>query len=263
MNKRLIVFAEKEKEEELENLFIIKGFSTRYYIEKKEDGLKAEIYGEEKELRDLAEILKDKVKNMSLEDKINLWTPPKRLLPYELIEGVIINPAPENIIITLVPGLAFGTGRHESTKIAAKLLTELNLKEKSVLDIGCGSGILSVLSKKIGARYVKAVDSEPQAIEKTRETAKLNETEIDVSLSDLLQNVEGKYDIIIANILPEVLKKLLIQLPKVLKRESNIIFSGIYDEEHNTMKEVISKYSFKIIKEEELNNWYGFLFKMV
>ncbi len=258
--KKITGKIEKESIEDIENLLIIEGFSTSYFIEAKEEEINIKIYGKEKELIRLKELLKDKIQDIKIEREKDYWNNPTELLPYEFIKGVIINPEPENIIINLKPGIAFGTGRHESTKIAAILLKNIDLKEKNVLDVGCGSGILSVLSKKLGAKDVMAIDNEPQAIEKTKETAKLNDIKIDTALSDLLEKIEGKYDVVIANIIPEVLEKLITQLHKVITKESLIIFSGIYKDRYSFIKNLILNYKFKILKEEELNDWWGLLF---
>ena len=187
--------------------------------------------------------------------------------PYEFIPGIIINPTFKKIssknnelIVKLQPGMAFGTGLHESTKLVGLFLLTINLSDKTVLDIGCGSGILSVISKKKGSDYVKAIDIDEQAIEKTVQTAKLNNINIDVKQSNLVEKVEEKYDIIIANILPHILKQLLYQLKKVSKKNSQIIFSGIYKDHYDYMKREIKNTDYKIIDEKWLDEWVSFLF---
>ncbi len=257
--KVLIIYPKRDTIEEIENILSKKGLALNYFIEETEDDVKIKIYGEESTLYNLLHKFGEDVKK-ELKDTIELWNKPERLLPYEFIDGVIINPDPKNIIINLVPGLAFGTGRHESTKIAAKLLMTLEVHNKSVLDIGCGSGILSILSKKLGADYVLSIDNEQQAIDKTRETAALNNENINVKRSDLLEDISERFDIIIANILPPILKRLLLKLNKVTLPKSHVIFSGIYEDSLQSMREEIIRYGYSILKEEELNKWYGFLF---
>ncbi len=257
---------DKEREEEIEILLVLHNLSTNYFINEGKEESKFLVYGEKGELFRFAKILKEKGIKTELSNNIILWEYKEEGTPYTFIKGVIINPAPDktintkDIVINLIPGLAFGTGRHESTKIAARLLMETKVLGKRVLDIGCGSGILSVLSKKLGASYVKGIDNEPQAIEKAKETAKLNKVEIDVTLSDLLKNIWEQYDIIIANILPPILEKLLPELPKVTLPNSKIIFSGIYEDSKDPMEALIMAHKYKIEKELELNRWYGFLF---
>ncbi|HID15253.1 MAG TPA: methyltransferase domain-containing protein [Candidatus Atribacteria bacterium] len=256
--------------EEIENLLIIQGFTTDYFTEKEKDKIKFAVYGKREKIKNLNNILKEKGITVEINDKIVLWKENEILKPYKVIDDVIINPnlnegirikEDKKIVITLIPGIAFGTGRHESTKLAVKLILSLNLKGKRVIDIGCGSGILSVLSKKLGAIYVKALDKEPQAIEKTKETASLNNVNIDIQISDLLENVTGRYDLVIANIVPEILKKLLPQLDKVITKDSKVIFSGIYEDSYQIMKSTILKYNYIIEKELILNGWHSFLFK--
>jgi len=256
--------------EEIENLLIIQGFTTDYFTEKEKDKIKFAVYGKRGKIKNLNNILKEKGITVEINDKIVLWKENEILKPYKVIDDVIINPnlnegirikEDKKIVITLIPGIAFGTGRHESTKLAVKLILSLNLKGKRVIDIGCGSGILSVLSKKLGAIYVKALDKEPQAIEKTKETASLNNVNIDIQISDLLENVTGRYDLVIANIVPEILKKLLPQLDKVITKDSKVIFSGIYEDSYQIMKSTILKYNYIIEKELILNGWHSFLFK--
>ncbi len=257
--KVLIIYPKRENIKEIEDILSEKGLALNYFIEETEDEVKIKVYGEEDILYTLLHKFGEDIKK-ELKDIIEFWNTPERLLPYEFIDGVIINPDPKNIIINLIPGLAFGTGRHESTKIAAKLLMTLEVRNKRILDIGCGSGILSVLSKKLGADYVLSIDNDQQAIEKTRETAALNNEKIEVIKSDLLEGISGRFDIIIANILPPILKRLLPQLKGVVLPESCIIFSGIYKDSLQSMREEIVRYKFNILKEEKLNNWYGFLF---
>ncbi len=261
-------YTDKKSEGEMESLLSLYDLSTNYFIEEDKVGSKFSVYGKKERLFKLEKILKEKGIKTELSNKITSWKDVEELSPYEFISGVFINPSPKKkaeikgLIIHLIPGIAFGTGRHESTKIAAKLLMELKVSGKRVLDIGCGSGILSVLSKKLGASYVKGIDNEPQAIEKSKETAKLNKIKIDVMLSNLVEGVEEKYDIIVANILPDVLEKLLPKLPKVTLPHSKIIFSGIYEDRKDYMKSLIMNHNYTIERELELNRWYGFLFNL-
>ncbi len=256
----------EQEEEEIEALLILYNLSTNYFVKEGKEESKFSVYGKKGELFRFAKILKEKGIKTELSNNIILWKYKEEGVPYTFIEGVIINPTlnkkinTKDIVINLIPGLAFGTGRHESTKIAARLLMETEISGKRVLDIGCGSGILSVLSKKLGASYVKGIDNEPQAIEKSKETAKLNKIKIDVMLSNLVEGVEEKYDIIVANILPDILEKLLPKLPKVTLPHSKIIFSGIYEDRKEYMKSLILDHNYTIEREFELNRWYGFLF---
>jgi len=96
-----------------------------------------------------------------------------------------------------------------------------------VLDLGCGSGILAILAKKLGANRVLAVDNDPLAIEVASENALRNNVDIEVRFSDLFSNVDGKYDIIVSNIVAEILVVMLHQAKNYLKTNGILILSGI------------------------------------
>ncbi|MEG1527831.1 MAG: 50S ribosomal protein L11 methyltransferase [Clostridia bacterium] len=125
--------------------------------------------------------------------------------------------------------LAFGTGQHETTSMCLSFLQKINCQGKTALDIGCGSGILSVAVCKLGAKQVVAVDYDDEAVNTTLKNAKINhfDQQIIVKNSNLLEKVEGKFDIVMANITIDILSKLKDSLPKVLKKDSLVIFSGI------------------------------------
>ncbi len=151
--------------------------------------------------------------------------------PFEIAEGVIVDPAGnyegDGIVLRIPPGMAFGTGIHPTTKMCADFMLKVNLKGKKVLDVGTGSGILAILAKKLGAKRVVAVDNDPLAVEIAKENAANNFVEIDVKVSDLLSDVDGTFDIIVANIVPPVLERLADQILKVAKPGSILIISGI------------------------------------
>lgn len=133
----------------------------------------------------------------------------------------------DKVIVNLDPGLAFGTGTHSTTKLCLEWLDSLNLENKSILDYGCGSGILGISALKLGARKVTAIDIDPQAIEATRINAQKNNIEENIFVyKEIIDNSE-KYDVIVANILAEPLMMLAPLLTKMLKRNGIIGISGI------------------------------------
>lgn len=154
--------------------------------------------------------------------------------PFEMIDGVIVDPmehdlkASEGTVLLKIPqGLAFGTGLHQTTKMSAAYLKKYLKPGMDVLDLGCGSGILAILAKKFGANRVLAVDNDPLAIEVASENAIRNDVDIEVRLSDLFSNVDGKYDIIVSNIVAEILVVMLQQARNYLKEDGILILSGI------------------------------------
>ena len=147
-------------------------------------------------------------------------------------------PDPEAIVIVLDPGLAFGTGSHPTTRLCLKWL-EANLSGgESVLDYGCGSGILAIAAAKLGAATVVGVDIDPQAVGAARDNAERNGAEIEFMLPGQLQT--GAYDIVVANILTNPLKALMPLLAAHVRPGGGIVLSGVLDAQ---AEEVMAIYS--------------------
>jgi ribosomal protein L11 methyltransferase len=147
-------------------------------------------------------------------------------------------PDPDAITIVLDPGLAFGTGSHPTTRLCLKWL-EANLKPgETVLDYGCGSGILAIAAVKLGAGRVVGVDIDPQAVEAARDNAGRNAVQAEFSLSGDLP--EGEYDVVVANILTNPLKALMPLLAGRARTGGRIILSGILEAQAD---EVMAIYS--------------------
>lgn len=138
------------------------------------------------------------------------------------------SPNPEGINIVLDPGLAFGTGSHPTTHLCLTWLTEQSAMDR-VLDYGCGSGILSIAAKKLGANNVIGVDIDEQAIIASRDNAKQNNTEIDFYNADTFS--DKQFDIVVANILSSALMVLAPALAKYCKTGGKIALSGILAEQ--------------------------------
>ncbi|MEN6515328.1 MAG: 50S ribosomal protein L11 methyltransferase, partial [Fervidobacterium sp.] len=138
-----------------------------------------------------------------------------------------LRPSEGTIVIKIPQGLAFGTGLHQTTKMSAAYLKKYLKPGMDVLDLGCGSGILAILAKKLGANRVLAVDNDPLAIEVATDNALRNDVDIEVRLSDLFSDVDGRYDIIVSNIVAEILVVMLQQARNYLKSNGILILSGI------------------------------------
>ena len=118
------------------------------------------------------------------------------------------NPHSNEIVIDLAPGLAFGTGQHQSTRLALKLLSETGAANKTVLDVGTGSRILAVAAAKLGATKVHAVDIDPLAVEAARETARRNGVADCVTVEEGSVPQHGSYDLVLANLTADLLQYL-------------------------------------------------------
>ena len=142
-------------------------------------------------------------------------------------------PDPDALILELDPGLAFGTGSHPTTRLCMEWLEANPKPGKTVLDYGCGSGILAMVAKKMGAGDVAGVDIDPQAIESARDNAVRNNCEIDYYLpdsfavSDKAHHVSGRFDTVVANILSSPLKLMAPMLAGRVADGGSLILSGV------------------------------------
>ncbi len=178
------------------------------------------------------------------------------------VEGITIL-APWNktkrkgIRILIEPGMAFGTGRHESTRIMVKLMGGMDMKDKYILDIGCGSAILSLYAAVLGAQKVVAVDNDEDTVLSAHKNIDLNKvSNIALTCSDL-QQVRGAYDIVLANIDIRTFKATSAHVMTLVKEGGYLVVSGILGRDR---KELLSLFSsFSLIRMEQKNAWRGFI----
>ena len=142
-------------------------------------------------------------------------------------------PKPDAINILLDPGLAFGTGTHPTTALCLNWLDQADLKDKSVIDYGCGSGILAIAAALLGAKKVIGVDTDPQALEATQANAERNNVEIATYLPKDCPNERA--DVVLANILAGPLQKLAPTLASLSHPNADIILSGILESQADTV----------------------------
>ncbi len=204
------------------------------------------------------------------EDWSTAWK--KYYKPLQLTERIVIKPTWEDyspkgneIIIQMDPGMAFGTGTHETTQMCSILLDKYMKDDTQVLDIGCGTGILSIIAAKLGAKTVEAIDIDEVAVKVARENIELNQEISKVSaykaiLSDLKQE-EHKYDIIVANIIANVIIDLSSLIPYYLKKESLFITSGIIKERKQEVIDACEKNGMSRIETLEMGEWVAMVFK--
>ncbi|HAT1595956.1 TPA: 50S ribosomal protein L11 methyltransferase [Legionella pneumophila] len=150
-----------------------------------------------------------------------LWVCPTWLTP----------PEPDAVNLMLDPGLAFGTGTHATTSLCLTWLEQADLKNKSIIDYGCGSGILSLAAIKLGAKHVYAVDIDNQALQATQNNAHVNhikESQLSISSPEALQN---PVNLIIANILLAPLISLKERFHQLLPSGAHLVTSGILEEQ--------------------------------
>lgn len=166
-------------------------------------------------------------------------------------------------IMEIDPGMAFGTGAHETTRLCLKALTEADLAGKRVLDIGCGSGILSIGAVLLGAESAFGCDIDRLAVEVARRNAALNglSDRCQYEAGDLLEAVEGQYPIVTANIVADVILTLLKDLDQVLLPGGLFITSGIIDTRKEELLAALPKAGLKVLSIEEERGWVAIIAK--
>ena len=165
-------------------------------------------------------------------------------------------------IIKLEPGMAFGTGSHETTSLCIKKLEEYMKPGMKVLDIGTGSGILSIAASKLGASKVLGVDIDPMSVYIANENKKLNEViNAEFIVGDLLSKVKDKYDIVVSNILAEVIVTMTGDLHKFLNKDGIFISSGILKVKSAMVIDSLEANGFEILNVEDLNEWTSIVAK--
>lgn len=169
------------------------------------------------------------------------------------------------VILSIDPGAAFGTGTHATTSLCLNVLDECVKKGDTVLDIGCGSGILAIASILLGAEKALGVDIDAQSVKTANENAEINaiSDKAEFIVGDLADKVSGKYDIICANIVADVIIKLLPDVAQFMKKDAILIISGIIDIRKDDVIASVKANGFEIAKEEYRDNWCAFVLKNI
>lgn len=203
------------------------------------------------------------IEKVNEEDWAESWK--KYYKPFRLGKHIIIKPIWEeyssaeknDIIVEMDPGMAFGTGTHETTSMCIELLEKYLNENACVFDIGCGSGILSIVAAKLGADHVIAVDLDSNAVEASKKNVALNQLQEKVRIfqGNLLDNISEKADIVVANIIADVIIQLSNSVPDYLKNEALFIASGIINERKDEVISVLEINGFNIIEITEKGEW--------
>ena len=166
-------------------------------------------------------------------------------------------------IIRMDPGMAFGTGTHETTRLVMKMMQDVIVGGERVLDLGCGSGILSLCASKLGAAFCAAYDIDPVAVRVAEENIREDGADnIVCGVSDLLRSVDvsgGKYDFVLANIVADVILRLLPDVGAYMKDGGRMILSGIICPRADEVRAAALENGFAIIEEREENDWLAIL----
>ncbi|MFS1513544.1 50S ribosomal protein L11 methyltransferase [Chengkuizengella sp. SCS-71B] len=207
------------------------------------------------------------------EDWANAWK--QYFKPVRITEKITIKPTWENYeagenecVVELDPGMAFGTGTHATTSLCLKALEKAQVEGKNVIDVGTGSGILSIAAMKLGANQVLALDLDPVAVSSAKENVRINQLEqkITVQQSDLLQVLQTQHNsdqpqIVVANILAEIILTFIDDVYNVLEHNGLYIASGIIKQKEDDVIQALEKSNFSIIEKLEQEDWVAIIAK--
>ena len=204
------------------------------------------------------------------EDWANSWKAYYK--PIEIGERIVIVPAWEKydapadkLVVRMDPGMAFGTGSHETTRLVIGLLEKYIKESQRVLDVGCGSGILAICAAKLGAKECKAYDIDPVAVKVAREN--ISDSGLDnvtCDVSDLLRGVDkkgGAYDVICANIVADIIIRMTPDVGELMNENSVILASGIICERADDVISCFDQNGFAVVDKAEENGWCALVVK--
>jgi len=168
---------------------------------------------------------------------------------------------PEDVVLELDPGMAFGTGTHPTTVLVLEALEKMIRPDTMVFDVGTGSGILAMTAAKLGAKNVKAVDIDGVAVRTAKENIEKAgmQDRIEVRQGDLLHGTEGKADVIVANILADIIIMLLPDIPGKLREGGLFFASGIIEDYQQDVTEAAEKAGLRVKETTRIKDWVGLL----
>lgn len=206
----------------------------------------------------------DSWKYVQDQDWENEWK--KDYKAFRISDRVVICPSwetfeasPSDVVVSLDPGSAFGTGTHETTSTCAVILDDVIKGGEKVLDLGTGSGILAIICKKLGAGEVDAVDIDKLAVDVAVDNCEINGCpDIQCYVGELKNVRSSDYDIIVANIIADVIASIACDIPSRLAPVGKFICSGIINTKKEMVEKALADSGFKILRVEEKNDWMAY-----
>ena len=211
------------------------------------------------------------------EDWMNNWK--KYWKPFKVDDHIMIKPTwetlenvePDTLVVQLDPGTSFGTGMHHTTRLCITQLKKYMKPEHELFDVGCGSGILSIIGLMLGAKSAAATDIDPHAVEAAAENAGVNHLDMncyELACGDVISDAdfrksmgEHRYDIVVANILADVIIPLSAVIGDNMKPGALFISSGIIDTKESAVREALLANGFEIIEVTRSGEWVSFTAK--
>lgn len=168
---------------------------------------------------------------------------------------------PKEKLIFLDPGMAFGTGTHPTTRLMLEALEKTIVGNEYVIDVGTGSGVLSIAAKHLGAGKVDAYDIDEVAVNSAKKNLSLNPVakDVKVGINSLLDGIHTQADLIVANILAEIIVPLIPQAYENLKPGGKFLVSGIIDDKASLIRQRLQERGFVIDDEQQMKDWHGMI----
>lgn len=257
-----------------ENLLVSDGIEIICYFSEEEDIIEKikQIQDYLQEIKNIVDIGEGRItqKITKEEDWANNWK--QYYKPFRVGKNIVIKPTWENLdelfdhdlVVNIDPGMAFGCGTHETTSMCIELMEKYVKKENHVIDVGCGSGILSIVAAKLGAGKINAIDIDKAAVRVTKENIEINglENKIVVNHGDLLEKVQEPADLIVANIMADAILLLTDDILKKLKSNAYFICSGIIKSRMEEVKDKLEQSGLEIIETVIIREWVAITSRM-
>ena len=163
----------------------------------------------------------------------------------------------EEVVISIDPGMAFGTGTHETTALTTLLMEKYLKPGEKVLDVGCGSGILSIIAARLGASRVLGIDIDDEAVTASEENGERNGV-MDIArfqIGDLTEGVDFQADVVVANLLTHLVLRLSPDIPKHMLPGGRYVTSGILVEQEASVVQALEELGFTVLETAEKGDW--------
>jgi len=170
-------------------------------------------------------------------------------------------PKENEVTVSLDPGSAFGTGTHETTAMCAEVIDRIILADDVVLDLGCGSGILSIIASKLGASSVEAIDIDRLAVDVARENCDRNHASVNCHTGELKDAARNDYTLIIANIIADVIVLLAPDISDYLAPHGRFLISGIIDSKKDRVIAACSTAGLTLVGSNQKGDWHAYLYE--
>lgn len=185
--------------------------------------------------------------------------------PTKITEHIVVCPSweeyepasDEEVVISIDPGMAFGTGTHETTALTTLLMEKYLKPGEKVLDVGCGSGILSIIAARLGASRVLGIDIDDEAVTASEENGELNGV-MDIArfqIGDLTEGVDFQADVVVANLLTHLVLRLSPDIPKHMLPGGRYVTSGILVEQEASVVQALEELGFTVLETAEKGDW--------